>query len=129
MARLVAGIGAPHSPNLPSVVAKKPDFIEASLYTDLRQALISCRADVLVVFANDHFNTFFLDNFPLFAIGVASRTAGPNDQTPMPRYEIPVHEGLAAHIHAYGISNGFDLAITQEFELDHAFMVPVHFLA
>ena len=129
MAKIVLGIGAPHSPNLPSVVARNPAYVEAGLYAELRAALEAARPDVLLIFANDHFNTFFLNNFPLFAVGVASSTAGPNDQTPMPRYEIPVAEALAAHIHATGISAGFDLALTQEFEVDHAFAVPVHFLA
>jgi hypothetical protein len=83
----------------------------------------------LLIFANDHFNTFFLNNSPLFAIGAAPSTAGPNDQTPMPRYELEVAEQLASHIYAAGVSNRFDLALTQEFEVDHAFAVPVHFLA
>jgi aromatic ring-opening dioxygenase catalytic subunit (LigB family) len=129
MAKIVLGMGAPHSPNLPSVVAKNPAFVEAGLYADLRRELEASRADVLLIFANDHFNTFFLNNFPLFAVGAAPSTAGPNDFTPMPRYEIPVAEQLAAHIHATGISNGFDQTLCQEFEVDHAFAVPVHFLA
>jgi hypothetical protein len=129
MAEIVLGLGAPHSPNLPSVVAKNPAYVEAGLYADLRRELEAARADVLLIFANDHFNTFFLNNFPLLAMGAAASTAGPNDQTPMPRYEIPVAEKLAAHIHATGISNGFDLALCQEFEVDHAFAVPIHFLA
>ncbi len=128
MARIVLGIGAPHSPNLPSVAAKNPGFVEGGLYADLRRELEAARADVLLIFANDHFNTFFLNNFPLFAIGAAPSTAGPNDQTPMPRYEIPVAEKLAAHIYASGVSSGFDLTLCQEFEVDHAFAVPVHFL-
>ncbi len=128
MAKIVLGLGAPHSPNLPSTVAKNPAYVEAGLYADLRRELEASRADVLLIFANDHFNTFFLNNFPLFAIGAAPSTSGPNDQTPMPRYEIPVAEKLAAHIHATGVSSGFDLTLCQEFEVDHAFAVPVHFL-
>ena len=128
MAKIVAGLGAPHSPNLPSVVERNPAFIENTLYKQLRAHIESVDADVLLVFSNDHFNTFFLDNFPLFAVGVAPSTWGPNDQTPMPRHEMPVHEGLAAHIHKTGIEDGFDLAITQEFAVDHAFTVPFHFL-
>lgn len=129
MGKTVVAFGAPHSPSLPSVVEKDPGFVENALYAEIRSALEAARPDVLLIFANDHFNTFFLDNFPLYSVGVASATAGPNDQTPMPRYEIPVHEGLAAHIHATGIRSGFDLAQTQEFEVDHAFTVPVHFVA
>lgn len=128
MARIVAGLGAPHSPNLPSVVERNPAFVENELYKKLRAHLESVRADVLVIFSNDHFNTFFLDNFPLFAVGAAPSTWGPNDQTPMPRHEIPVAEALAAHVHKTGIEEGFDLAITQEFSVDHAFTVPWHFV-
>jgi len=65
-----------------------------------------------VVIANDHFNTFFLNNFPTFAIGVAEATFGPNDQTKMPSYDIKVHTGLAEHMRRVGIRDGFDLAVT-----------------
>jgi len=109
MAKIVAGFGAPHSPSLPSVVAKTPDFVENGLYANLRKQIEDVQADVVIMFSNDHFNTFFLDNFPLFAIGVADETSGPNDETPMPQHKIPLHEGLASHIHRTGISSGFDL--------------------
>jgi len=59
-------------------------------------ALATAAPDVLIVFTDDHFNTFFLDNFPTFAIGVADATGGPNDQTPMPHYRVAVPEALAA---------------------------------
>ncbi len=128
MAKIVLGLGAPHSPNLPSVVERNPAFIENTLYARFRAHVESAKADVLLIFSNDHFNTFFLDNFPLFAVGAAPATWGPNDQTPMPRREIPVHERLAAQIHRTGIEDGFDLALSQEFGVDHAFAVPWHFL-
>ena len=87
------------------------------------------RPDALVVFTADHMNTFFLDNLPLFSVGVADRTTGPNDGTPaLPRYDVPVAEGLAAHVRERGIAAGFDLALTQEFAVDHSVLVPLHFL-
>lgn len=128
MGKIVAGFGAPHSPSLPSVVAKTPDFVENALYANLRKQIEDVRADVVIMFSNDHFNTFFLDNFPLFAIGVADETSGPNDETPMPQHKIPLHQGLASHIHRTGISSGFDLTLSQEFTVDHAFAVPWHFI-
>jgi hypothetical protein len=42
----------------------------------------------LVIYTDHHFNTFFLDNFPTFAIGIADETSGPHDQTPMPSYRV-----------------------------------------
>ena len=128
MAKIVAGLGAPHSPNLPSVVERNPAFVENELYKKWRAHLENVKADVVIIFSNDHFNTFFLDNFPMFAVGVAPETSGPNDQTPMPTHRMPVHEALAAHVHKTGIEAGFDLAISQEFTLDHAFTVPYHFI-
>jgi protocatechuate 4,5-dioxygenase beta chain len=129
MAEIVAGIGVPHTPVFPAQVAKKgPDCEEARLYGEIEAHLSEAKADAILLFSNDHFNTFFLDNFPLFAIGVAPATSGPNDQTPMPAYDVPMHEPLAAHLRRSGVLAGFDIALTQEFTLDHAFMVPWHFI-
>lgn len=129
MAEIVAGFGVPHTPVFPSVVKRKgPDCEEAMLYGEVRQHLESVNPDALIIVSNDHFNTFFFDNFPLFAVGVAAETSGPNDGTAMPAYNPPVHEELAGALHAGLITRHFDMAITQEFSLDHAFMVPWHFL-
>jgi aromatic ring-opening dioxygenase catalytic subunit (LigB family) len=129
MAEIVAGIGVPHAPLSPSVVAK--EGLGSSVgrnYAAVARHIEDSAPDVLVVFSNDHFNTFFLDNFPTFAVGAAEATSGPNDQTTMPSYELPVHAALGRHLRAKGIEQGFDLAISEEFSLDHSFMVPLHFL-
>ena len=129
MATIAAGIGVPHTPVFPSVVARKgPDCEEAQLYREVETHLDAANPDVLLIFSNDHFNTFFYDNFPLFAVGMAAETSGPNDETPMPAYNAPVHEGLARHLRAHAITGNFDIAEVQEFTLDHSFMVPWHFL-
>jgi protocatechuate 4,5-dioxygenase beta chain len=129
MAEIVAGIGVPHTPSLPAQIAKEgPASDLAVLFREVAGELAAARPDALIVFADDHFNTFFLDNFPTFAIGIADRTTGPNDHTAMPGYELAVHDKLAAHIHAATVEGGFDLAFTQDFGIDHALMVPLHFL-
>jgi aromatic ring-opening dioxygenase catalytic subunit (LigB family) len=129
MASIVAGIGLPHSPGFPSHVARRgEDCEEAVLYRELETRLVETRPDLIVMLANDHFNTFFLDNFPLIAVGAASATSGPNDFTPMPNYEVRSEEQLALDIRRSLIRAEFDVAITQEFTLDHAFMVPWHFI-
>jgi protocatechuate 4,5-dioxygenase beta chain len=81
-----------------------------------------------VIYTEDHFNTFFLDNFPIFAIGVADRTSGPNDQTAMLSYRVAVDASLASHLRARAIADGFDVSLAQDFDLDHSIMVPLHFL-
>ena len=90
MAEIVAAFGVPHTPNFPALVAKQgPDCRTAQLYAEIAAATCATRPpDVLVIYTDDHFNTFFLDNFPTFAIGIADQTSGPNDQTAMPSYRV-----------------------------------------
>src|SRR5262249_51483476 len=128
MAQLVAGIGVPHSPHYPPPYAKDGPQETRGLFRELAAHLAAARPDAIVVIANDHFNTFFLNNFPTFAIGVAETTFGPNDQTKMPRYDLKVQASLAAHIRNVGIAQGFDFAVAQEFGIDHAMLVPLHYL-
>jgi protocatechuate 4,5-dioxygenase beta chain len=130
MAEIVAAYGVPHTPNFPALVAKLgPDCGTARLYAEIAGRLGEARPDVLVIYTDDHFNTFFLDNFPVFAIGIADETCGPNDQIPMmPSYRVRVESSLATHLRASAIGDGFDVALAQDFEVDHAIMVPLHFL-
>jgi Catalytic LigB subunit of aromatic ring-opening dioxygenase len=129
MADIVAGFGMPHNPGAPALVVRDgPDCETARYYADMAKHIEAVAPDVLVIFTDDHFNTFFLDNFPTFAIGIAEATAGPNDQTPMPRYEVAVPGALAAHIRESAIARGFDISLVQDFEVDHAVMVPLHFI-
>ena len=129
MAEIVAGIGLPHTPASPALVAREgPQCETARFYAEVASELEAVRPDVLVIFTDDHFNTFFLDNFPTFAIGIAETTSGPNDQTPMPRYKVAVPGALAAHLRTSVLARGFDIALVQDFEVDHAVMVPLHFI-
>ena len=119
-------IGVPHSPHYPSKIAKDGPEDTARLYREVAATLDAAKPDAIVIFANDHFNTFFLNNFPTFAIGVAERGCGPNDQTVMPSYDFPVHEALAAHIRDVGVRAGFDFSVVGEVGVDHA--MPLHYL-
>jgi hypothetical protein len=130
VAEIVAAIGVPHTPALPAQVAREgPSCDAAQLFAAVRQQLDAVQPDVLVMFDSDHLNTFFLDNLPLLSVGVAPRTSGPNDGTPaLGHCEVPIHEALAHHVRAHGINSGFELGVSQEFEVDHSILVPLHFL-
>ena len=128
MAEIVAAFGVPHTPSFPELVAKDANCLTAKLFSEVAKHLQAVKPDVIVMFDSDHFNTFFLDNWPTFAIGVAKQTQGPNDETEMPSYLVPLEEGLSAHVHQHGILKGFDFSLTQEFSIDHSILVPLHFL-
>ena len=129
MAEIVAAFGVPHNPNSPALVEKLgPDCEVARLYGEVAKNVEAVNPDVAVIFDSDHVNTFFLNHMPIFCVGVTDRVFGPNDNTKMPTYEIPVAEGLAGHVRTAGIHDGFDLSLAQEFNVDHSILVPLHFL-
>ena len=130
MANIVAGFGVPHTPVFPFFVKRDgPDCEIAKLFGAQKQELAAARPDVIVMFDTDHLNTFFLDNLPIFAVGVDKAFTGPNDEPrEMPVYKIPSAVDLAAHIRKASIEAGFDAALTQHYSVDHSIAVPLHFL-
>src|SRR5436305_464136 len=95
MARLVAGIGVPHSPHYPAAIAKDGSEETARLFREVKAHLDAARADAIVVIANDHFNTFFLNNFPTFAIGGPKIEPGKRNAVPDLAWSRHVHRRMA----------------------------------
>jgi len=131
MASVCAGFGVPHTPAFPSLLAaeKGPWQEIRDCFAAVATPLAAAELDALVIFSSDHFNTFFLDNMPTLAIGVAPQASGPNDGTEnLPQRIVPIHEDLAGALFAGGVEAGFDFALCQELTLDHTFMVPLELL-
>jgi aromatic ring-opening dioxygenase catalytic subunit (LigB family) len=130
MARIVGAYGVPHTPAFPALVARDgPDCEIARLYARVRQELVEARVDVVVLLDSDHLNTFFFDNLPTFAVGVADSFHGPNDGTDgLTQRRVPADRELAARLHAGMVDSGFDPAQMRRFTVDHSIIVPVHFL-
>ncbi|CAN0504172.1 unnamed protein product, partial [Phaeothamnion confervicola] len=125
MAEIVGGFGVPHTPVFPWFVKRDgPDCETARLFSAQKEDLAATRPDVIVMFDTDHLNTFFLDNLPIFAIGVDKSFKAPNDEPrEMPVYTVPSAPDLAAHIRTTAVEAGFDLALVQKFSVDHSIAV------
>ena len=130
MATIVGSIGRHAQSDISGADRKERPRLRAGLaYARLRQELASLKPDAIVIFDTDHLNTFFLDNLPIFAIGVDNSFAGPCDEVPLvPRYTAPSHRALASHLRSEAVAAGFDLALVQAFEADHSVFVPLHYL-
>ena len=130
MAELVGAFGVPHTPVFPWFVKRDgPQCETAQLFAALTENLMALRPDLIVMFDTDHLNTFFLDNLPIFAVGVTERFKGPNDEPrEVPDYTIRSLPDFGAHVRRLGIEAGFDLALVQEFTVDHSVVVPLHFM-
>ena len=130
MAQIVAGFGVPHTPIFPHFVKRDgPDCEIATLFRAQKEQLAATRPDLIVMFDTDHLNTFFLDALPIFAIGIDKTFKAPNDEPrDVPNSLVPSVPGLAAHIRAAAVGAGYDVAMTQNFSVDHSVIVPLHFL-
>jgi aromatic ring-opening dioxygenase catalytic subunit (LigB family) len=130
MAQLIGGVGVPHTPHFPGIVDRaEPLAAEiGELYGRAANWLWQARPDVLVFFTCDHYYNFFVESIPIFAIGVAESARGPGDYRELRQYEVRVHAPLARRVQAHLVQAGFDVGMSQEFELDHPVTVPLHFL-
>src|SRR5213076_3327496 len=78
MARVLGGIGASHAPSMEHVYDRGEMETEEwqplfGPFDEVRRWLERIRPDALFVIYNDHFDHFWLDAWPQFAIGVADR--------------------------------------------------------
>lgn len=130
MAQIVGAFGVPHTPAFPALVAREgPGSVVARLYERVRSELEAAAVDVVVLLDSDHLNTFFFDNVPTFAVGVADSFRGPNDATAgLAARVVPGNGALARQLHTGLLGQGFDPAQSRQFTVDHSVLVPVHFL-
>ena len=130
MAQIVGALGVPHTPFFPALVEREgPQCETARFFASVTRELEAMRPDLIVMFDTDHLNTFFFDNLPIFAMGVTDAFRGPNDEPrAVPIYTIRSRPDVAAHLRRAAIEAGFDVAVTQDFTVDHSVVVPLHFM-
>ena len=131
MAKVVAAYGLPHTPFFPSKVVEEGASSPTGLmFGKARASLEAARPDAIILFDTDHYNTFFFDNFPIFAIGIDQTFKGPIDEPRggMPVYDVKSLPNLAEAIRDQAVRAGYDVATLQDFAVDHSVMVPLHFV-
>ncbi len=80
MAEIVFAAGAPHAPGLIGLLDAAPSDVKdivVTTYRNLADAMVSAKADVLIVFANDHLANSRIRAYPDFLIGMAAEHRGP----------------------------------------------------
>jgi hypothetical protein len=131
VAQIVAGIACSHVPFMASEdnwsrLSESERLNLRSGFARARQLLDDSRPDVLITFADDHFDRCFYDNLPAFLIGVGEEAAGPAVVGfDLPQVRLPIAGGLARFILREGLEGGVDFAFSEELALDHAEMAPM----
>lgn len=134
MAKIIGCIGTSHVPTIGVAYDKgkqqdpawKPLF---DGYLPVAKWLAEQKADVLVMFYNDHCTSLFFDLYPTFALGVgasfevADEGAGLRDLPPL-RGDVE----LQAHIAESLLNDEFDMAVFQDKPIDHGCASPLPLL-
>jgi aromatic ring-opening dioxygenase catalytic subunit (LigB family) len=128
MADLAAVMATAHAPQLlapPST--EDPDQLRLTLEAmgQLGRRLDQVQPDVLLLIAGDHLEGFFLNCVAPFTVFLAEEAAG---SFAGQHWTYPVATDLALALVEDSLEAGFDMAYSQEAELDHASLVPLHYI-
>lgn len=122
----LALLATSHSPLLDHVELN-PDVgreLEAA-FDEARTFVYAFDPDVVVNFGPDHFNGFFYELMPAFAIGYAAESIG-DYGSQAGRLDVPeeIARGLAEAV----IGDGIDLAVSLDMRLDHGAVQPMELM-
>ncbi|WP_139826316.1 3-carboxyethylcatechol 2,3-dioxygenase [Derxia lacustris] len=106
-----------HVDPLPEVVAEVGDAV-----AQLRAEVERFEPELVVLFAPDHYNGFFLDLMPQFCLGVAAQSVGDFASRPGP---LDVPRALAEACAEAVVADGIDLAVSWRMQVDHGFAQPL----
>ncbi len=132
MAKIVGVFAAGHAPNLITTWEAAGEAVctrTIEAFAELGRRIAAAGATTLLTISNDHFNNFFLNNFPAYCIGVADSWIGPEDDLRFGReVSLPGNSTLAKHIvrHMYQ-QGGMDPAKSFHMKLDHGTFVPLRY--
>jgi 2,3-dihydroxyphenylpropionate 1,2-dioxygenase len=128
MAEIIAGVAMSHSPLIMTSEERGGEkgqrFIQKS--KEMKEWLEEVGADVLVLISDDHFNHYFYNHMPTFAIGIGE-CEGLGDWL-LPKYKVPVQQDLAKHILNTGLENNIDFSFTMSMKVDHGHTQGIYFL-
>jgi len=130
----VAGIFCvTHNPMTPRLLAdadnQSPHALAVRAGFDLtRKRLQAVRPDVILAVGGDHLNQWSTDNMPAFLVGKAPVAEGPfvwEREVGVPEFRATVAQDVALDLIRGGYDLGVDFAYSDEFRLDHSFVVPL----
>jgi 2,3-dihydroxyphenylpropionate 1,2-dioxygenase len=129
---IVFACAASHAPGITAWTEAAPkeqaERIVGS-YRELGEMLAESRPDALVAITVEHWANFFLSHMPAFCIGRADHYDGPVEEwLKVPKTRIPGDPQLAAEMLDACMDGGADPSFSDELLLDHATMIPLHFL-
>ncbi|SOD99410.1 2,3-dihydroxyphenylpropionate 1,2-dioxygenase [Blastococcus haudaquaticus] len=107
----------------PHAAPERSDGLNAG-WDAMAAEIRAARLDALVVVATDHYETFRLEHYPTFCVGVADEYEGWGEFG-NPAGVVSGSPAISAGLLDGLVSGGFDVSRSHEMPLDHSFMVPL----
>lgn len=131
MARIIAGIGASHTPTIGFAKDTKTADDPAwggvfKVFRPLQEWLVQHQPDVLLVIYNDHITSFFVDHYSPFVLGVDDRYQTADEGGGAREYPpVAGHPDLSRHIGQSLFADEFDISFFQKRPIDHGLFSPL----
>jgi len=122
-----------HAPGMTGRAERADTQTRQALETAFRRMGDEIRAtkpDALVVMAAEHFANFFMNNMPVFAMGMGHSYDAPIEDPAwlgIPKVKVPGNPELSKRL-ITEVMQTVDVAFAEEWKFDHGIIVPLHFL-
>ena len=131
MARIIGGIGTSHTPTIGIAFdqgkQKHPAWSPLfDGYVPVVNWLAEKKPDVLVMFYNDHANSFFFDHYPTFAVSLSAEHRVADEGMGLrPLPPVKGHPAFARHITESLVNDEFDVSVFSDLPIDHGVFSPL----
>lgn len=157
MGKIVLAMGVPHAPQLvsdpqtwgeiyelvtcASQIGKKAELDKETLADNISQyeavkksfslmeeELSRTKPNAIISLTDDHFDNFFLDDYPAFSVFLGDEVDGSTIWLPNRKFNYSCDSKLERTILEKSIDAGFDLSFSEEVHLEYGHLVPLSYL-
>lgn len=131
MAELVGGFVIPHVPLIASNADAPPPAQRANVmnaFATVAGRLRELEVDTVIVIGSEHCSLFGSECLPPCFIGIGDIQGPMEEWLGIARKDLAGHPQLARHIVDHGMDNGIDWSVARNLTVDHAMMIPHHFV-
>jgi 2,3-dihydroxyphenylpropionate 1,2-dioxygenase len=94
----------------------------------IRKAIEEVRPDVVIGLTDDHFDNFFLDDYPQFSLYLGKKVDGTTVWMKDRKFEFNCDSVFEKAILDASLDSGFDLSFSEEVHLDYGHLIPLSYL-
>jgi aromatic ring-opening dioxygenase catalytic subunit (LigB family) len=156
LGKIVLAAGVPHAPQLVTPPSGWPDIYQLVMcasslekqelrneglednkeqldkakesFSVIQSAIEEARPDVIIGLTDDHFDNFFLDDYPQFSLFLGKKVDGTTVWIKDRKFQYDCDAQLEKTILDASLNSGFDLSFSEEVHLDYGHLIPLSYL-